>query len=360
MVWVYRFWTGAFGSKKLWDERDEKQVERAQELKSPKLIIVVPCFNEEEVLPESITRLTAVIGRLTSQKLVAPSSFILFVDDGSRDATWKLIQDNSNTNHFVSGLKLARNVGHQNALLAGITTASQVADCVVSIDADLQDDLEAIPQMVKKYHEGYEIVYGVRKKRETDTFFKRFTAESFYKLMNMLGAKIVFNHADFRLLGKRALTAFTQFQEANLFIRGIIPLLGYKSTLVYYTRSQRYAGESKYPIKKMLAFAFDGITSLSVAPIRMVTIIGAVFSLLSFIAAVYAIIIKSTGNSIPGWTSIIISLWFIGGVQIMCLGMIGEYVGKIYKETKRRPKYIIETELNVIKSVTEDRKNFQI
>jgi len=334
------------------NEEGEKESLESDEQKS-NLVIVVPCYNEEEVLPETITRLTRVLEDLISQNRISPRSSILFVDDGSKDATWKLISEYNKANRFVAGLKLARNAGHQNALLAGLKKAGESADCVISIDADLQDDLAAIPQMVLKYQEGYEVVYGVRKKRETDTFFKRFTAEGFYKLMNKLGAEVVFNHADFRLLGKRALSAFAQFEEANLFIRGIVPLVGFQSTTVFYDRAERFAGESKYPLKKMLAFAFDGITSLSVAPIRMVTVIGVIFALLSLVAGIYAIIIKSIGNSIPGWTSLIISLWFIGGVQIMCLGMIGEYIGKIYKETKRRPKYILEEELNSTSKNTE-------
>ncbi|GFN32789.1 putative glycosyltransferase YkoT [Paenibacillus curdlanolyticus] len=309
------------------------------------MTVVVPCYNEEEVLQETNLRLSSVLDELIAQKWISAESSIFYVDDGSKDRTWEIICELNRNNKYVSGLKLARNAGHQNALFAGLTQAREYSDCIISVDADLQDDLAAIPQMIEKYREGYEVVYGVRRKRETDTLFKRVTAEGFYKVMNKMGANIVYNHADFRLLGNRALSALMEFKEVNLFIRGVVPMVGFKSTNVYYDRADRFAGQSKYPLKKMLAFAFDGITSLSVTPIRMVTLTGVVFAALSMLAALYAVIVKLNGNSISGWASIMVSLWFIGGVQLMCLGMIGEYIGKIYKETKHRPKYILEEEL---------------
>lgn len=312
----------------------------------PVLSIVVPCYNEEEVLPETTKRLIEVLEDMIDAQLIDSTSVILYVDDGSRDRTWELIEEFNRESNYVTGLKLARNAGHQNALLSGLMKAKRNCDIAVSIDADLQDDLAAIRAMVEKYHEGFEVVYGVRKSRTTDTFFKRFTAEGFYKLMRGLGANIVFNHADFRLLSKRALQNLSRFQESNLFLRGIVPMIGFRSTEVYYARAERFAGESKYPLKKMLAFAFDGITSLSVTPIRFVTLIGFVMFVLSIVAGLWALIAKLSGVTVTGWASLMVSLWFIGGVQVMCLGLIGEYVGKIYKETKHRPKYIIDIELH--------------
>lgn len=314
----------------------------------PVLSIVVPCYNEEEVLPETIKRLSRVLEGLIRDGLVSKNSVMLLVDDGSRDRTWSLIEQYNAQNRFVTGLKLARNAGHQNALFSGLMKACQEADIAISIDADLQDDVEAIKEMMLKYHEGYDVVYGVRRRRETDTFFKRFTAEGFYKVMRKMGANIVFNHADYRLLSKRALENLARFEEVNLFLRGIVPMIGFKSTSVYYDRAERFAGESKYPLKKMLAFAFDGITSLSVTPIRLVTTVGVIFAAIGMLATIYAIISKLLGNAITGWTSLMLSVWFIGGVQLICLGMIGEYVGKIYKETKRRPKYIVDIELDPV------------
>ncbi|WP_127580107.1 glycosyltransferase family 2 protein [Paenibacillus koleovorans] len=313
--------------------------------KLPVVSIVVPCYNEEEVLPETVVRLTAVVERLVADKLAAPSSFVLFVDDGSRDRTWELIEKYHRTHPHISGLKLARNAGHQSALLAGLKSVMHRTDCAISIDADLQDDPNVIREFMIKFHEGYDIVYGVRQSRDTDTFFKRFTAQSFYKMMKSMGVKITYNHADYRLMSRRALEQLDRFKEVNVFLRGIVPMVGYKSTNVYYDRHERFAGESKYPLKKMLAFAWDGITSLSVTPIRLVSTAGFLMFLVSVIAGLYAIIQKMVGNTVEGWTSIVVSVWFIGGIQLISLGLIGEYIGKIYKEVKHRPLFIVETEL---------------
>jgi glycosyltransferase involved in cell wall biosynthesis len=311
----------------------------------PLLNIVVPCFNEEEVIAETIKQLSAVLDNLIQTHLVAADSLLLFVDDGSRDRTWELIEKHHLLNPFVTGLKLARNVGHQNALLAGLMVAKEQADCVISIDADLQDDLGTIEKFVVEFHKGAEIVYGIRQSRESDTFFKRNTALGFYKIMAKMGAKIEYNHADFRLMSKRALEQLEKFKEVNLFLRGIVPLIGFKTVKVYYDRHERFAGESKYPLKKMIAFALDGITSLSVTPIRFVTLAGFLLFLISLFAGVYAIINKLSGNTVSGWASLMVSVWFIGGIQLVSMGLIGEYIGKIYKEVKHRPLYIIEKQL---------------
>lgn len=311
----------------------------------PVLAIVVPCYNEEEVLPETIIRLTRVLDRLVAERSVSSASFMLFVDDGSRDKTWQLISSFRQTNPRVAGLKLARNAGHQSALLAGLNRARKTADCAVSIDADLQDDPEAIVEFMAKYHEGCEIVYGIRESRDTDTAFKRATAQSFYKLLSKLGAKIEYNHADYRLMSRRALEQLERFKEVNLFLRGIVPMIGFKSAKVYYNRHERFAGESKYPLKKMLSFAWDGITSLSVTPIRLVTVAGFVLFGVSVIAALYTVVQKLLGNTDAGWASLMLSIWFVGGIQLISLGLIGEYIGKIYKEVKQRPLYILETDL---------------
>jgi glycosyltransferase involved in cell wall biosynthesis len=311
----------------------------------PVLGIVVPCYNEEEVLPETIVRLTRVLDRLVGERLASPGSFMLFVDDGSRDKTWELIESFRQSNPRVAGLKLARNAGHQRALLAGLNRARLTADCAISIDADLQDDPEAIREFMIKYREGYDIVYGIRQSRATDTAFKRGTAQSFYKLMAKLGAKVEYNHADYRLMSRRALEQLDRFKEVNLFLRGIVPMIGFKSTKVYFDRHERFAGESKYPLKKMLSFAWDGITSLSVTPIRFVTLAGFALFVISLLAALYSIIQKLAGNTVSGWTSLMLSIWFVGGIQLISLGLIGEYIGKIYKEVKRRPLYIVETDL---------------
>lgn len=314
-------------------------------MNEPILTIVVPCYNEEEVLPETTKQLTETLQSLIKEKLASPDSSILYVDDGSRDKTWALIEEHSDQNNFVKGLKLARNFGHQKALLAGLDTAGKKSDCVISIDADLQDDISVIREFMIKYLEGYDIVYGVRKSRETDTFFKRATAQGFYKLMNKMGVNVVYNHADYRLLSRRALEELSKYQEQNLFLRGIVSLIGLKTTKVYYDRKERFAGISKYPLKKMLSFAFDGITSFSVVPIRLITLVGFLSFFISSLAGIYALIVKFFGNTESGWTSIIISIWFIGGLLLMSVGLIGEYIGKIYEETKHRPRFSIEKDL---------------
>ncbi|MDE3840781.1 glycosyltransferase [Bacillus methanolicus] len=313
-------------------------------MKKPVLTIVVPCYNEEEVLPETFSRLHSLLIDLMHEELVAENSKILFVDDGSKDRTWMLIHKASLKTDLIRGLKLSRNVGHQNALLAGLFTAKASSDCVVSIDADLQDDIFVIREFIQKFNEGYEIVYGVRKKRETDTFFKRNTAQGFYKLMQKMGVNLVYNHADFRLMSRRALQELERFEEVNLFLRGIVPLIGFKSTSVYYGRKERFAGETKYPLKKMLAFAFDGITSFSVTPIRFVLFIGLASFFISLIFGVYFLGLKFFGQTETGWTSLIASIWLIGGLQLIAIGLVGEYIGKIYKESKRRPRFIIDVD----------------
>ena len=311
------------------------------------LYIVVPCYKEQEVLPETSKRLREKILALREQGKISSKSRVMFVNDGSSDNTWPIIsQLHEQEPEMFSGVNLSRNRGHQNALLAGLMTAVNYADMIVSMDADLQDDINAVDGMVDAYHEGYEVVYGVRSKRETDTFFKRFTAEGFYKVMKALGVDIVFNHADYRLMSRRAVEGLAQFNEVNLFLRGIVPQIGYKWTTVTYERAERFAGESKYPLKKMLAFAADGITSFSVKPIRLVLTTGVIIFLISLAMLLYALIAKLTGNTSAGWTSLMGSIWLIGGIQLLSLGVIGEYIGKIYNETKRRPRFIIESVLN--------------
>ncbi len=308
----------------------------------PVLTIVVPCYNEEEVLTETITQLDQLVKQLISEQLVSNRTKILFVDDGSKDRTWEIIYKAGLRNEHIRGLKLSRNVGHQNALLAGLFAAKDASDCVVSIDADLQDDIQVIREFIHKFNEGNEIVYGVRKRRDSDTFFKRSTAQGFYKVMRKMGVDLVYNHADFRLMSKRALMELEGFKEVNLFLRGIVPLLGFRSDIVYYDRQERQAGETKYPLKKMLAFAFDGITSFSVSPIRFVLFIGFVSFFLSLLFGLYFLMLKVLGETQTGWTSLITSIWLIGGLQLIAIGLIGEYVGKIYKESKHRPKFIID------------------
>lgn len=305
--------------------------------------IVIPCYNEEEVLGETTARLLKLFEDMKAKSMISDTSKIVFVDDGSKDKTWQLIQQLKSEHNEISGIKLAHNAGHQNALLAGLMTVRSEFDCAISIDADLQDDINVIPQMIEKFVQGCDIVYGVRNKRDTDTFFKRATAEGFYKFMNLLGADIVFNHADYRLMSARALQSLSEFSEVNLFLRGLVPMLGYKTDMVYYDRSERFAGESKYPLKKMLSFAFDGITSLSITPIRLITTCGAISCIIAVAMAIYAIVQKIMGHTIAGWASLMVSIWFLGGVQLIAMGLIGEYAGKIYKEVKRRPRYIIET-----------------
>ncbi|MBR3575195.1 MAG: glycosyltransferase family 2 protein [Lachnospiraceae bacterium] len=308
-----------------------------------RLAIVVPCYNEEEVLGMSSEALRGVLNDLVSKGKISPDSFVLFVNDGSADKTWSLIEEeHSRYPGQVFGVKLARNVGHQYALTAGLITAADMCDVSVSIDADLQDDVAVIEEMIDKYHEGCDIVYGVRKERKTDTFFKRFTAQSFYKVMAKMGVKTVYNHADFRLMSSRALREFSNYGEYNLFLRGIVPLIGYKTDCVYYDRKERAAGVSKYPLKKMLALAFDGISSFSTRPIDLILTAGFVSVFLSFLALIYALVSYFTNNVEPGWTSIIISIWFLGGMQLLAIGLVGKYVGKTYIEVKHRPRYNIE------------------
>lgn len=310
------------------------------------LYMVLPCYNEEEVLPETARQLKEKYENLILQNKISKLSRIVFVNDGSKDSTWNIIQELHKQDKIFSGVNLSRNRGHQNALLAGLMTVKECADMVISMDADLQDDIGVIDDMIEEYYKGNDIVYGTRSKRDTDTFFKRFTAESFYKLTNALGGEVVFNHADCRLMSKRALEGLEKYKEVNLFLRGIVPMIGYPSTIVTYERNERFAGESKYPLKKMLSFAMEGITSLSVKPIRFVTTGGIFVSLISVAMMIYTLIRYFTGATVQGWSSILISVWLIGGIQMIALGVIGEYIGKIYMETKERPRYIVESFLN--------------
>lgn len=308
-----------------------------------KLAIVVPCYNEEEVLKIASAALREVLDDLIKKEKIATDSFVLFVNDGSKDRTWDLIEEeHSAYPDKIYGVKLAGNVGHQFALTAGLITAKDMCDVTISIDADLQDDVAVIEEMIDKFHAGNDIVYGVRKERKTDTFFKRTTAQAFYKLMAMMGVKTVYNHADFRLMSKRAVEEFSKYKETNLFLRGMIPLIGYQTDCVYYDRKERVAGESKYPLKKMLALAFNGISSFSVKPISMILFLGFFIVLCSLIALLYALISYCTGRVVAGWTSLIISIWFLGGIQLLAIGLVGQYIGKIYIEVKHRPRYNIE------------------
>ena len=312
------------------------------------LYLVIPCYNEEAVLPVTAQKILEKIVCLVNEKKISNQSRILFVDDGSKDKTWTIITSLHQTNQMVSGLKLSRNQGHQNALLAGLTVAKESADLIISMDADLQDDIHAIDEFVNQYHLGYEVVYGVRQSRAKDTIFKRNTAQLFYKFMKSLGVDIVYNHADYRLMSQRAVQALCEFKEVNLFLRGIIPLIGFTSTNVYYDRQERFAGESKYPLKKMIAFAVNGITSLSVKPIRLITALGVTIFSLSLLYVIYVFItyLFDLIWTVPGWNSLIVSIWLLGGLQLLALGTVGEYVGKIYLEAKQRPKYIIDSYLN--------------
>ena len=308
---------------------------------SDTLYIVVPCYNEEAVLPETARRLGEKLGELTASGKISDQSRVLFVNDGSRDGTWSIIAGLHRADPRFSGVDLSRNRGHQNALLAGLMTARDRADMVISMDADLQDDINAVDAMVDKYYEGCDIVYGVRSAREKDTFFKRFTAEGFYRLMAFLGAETVFNHADYRLMSRRALEGLAQFREVNLFLRGIVPMIGYTTGYVSYERGERFAGESKYPLKKMLSFAMEGITSLSTKPIRYITLLGFLVFLVSIAMLIYSVVRWANGATVLGWASVICSVWAIGGLILLSLGIIGEYVGKIYLETKGRPRFLI-------------------
>ncbi len=306
------------------------------------LYLVIPCYNEQEVLQETEKRLTEKLNRMISEGLVSEKSRMVFVDDGSKDETWNIIRRMYEQNTLVLGIKSSRNRGHQNTLLEGLMTVKDECDMVVSMDADLQDDIEVLDQFVTQYYEGCDIVYGVRSARKTDTFFKKYTAEGFYKMMGHMGVEIVYNHADYRLMSRRALHALEEFEEVNLFLRGMVPLLGFKSGIVTYERHERFAGESKYPLKKMISFAMDGITSLSVKPIRFISAMGVLLFAVSIILLIYYIAGYFMGNTVQGWATLVVSIWGIGGLELLAIGIIGEYIGKIYLESKHRPRYIVE------------------
>ncbi|MGF0101167.1 glycosyltransferase family 2 protein [Bariatricus sp. SGI.019] len=325
----------------------------------PVLYMIIPCYNEEKVLPITCKLFREKLEELISKEMIDVNSKILFVNDGSKDDTWNIIKSLSISDNCFVGISQSRNRGHQNAVLAGLMEAKDKADITISVDCDGQDDINAMNQMVEEYLNGCEIVYGVRSKRETDTFFKRFTAESFYKLLNKMGAEVVYNHADYRLVSSRVLKEFANFKEVNIFLRGMFPLVGFKSTSVFYERHERIAGESHYPLSKMLALAFDGITSLSIKPIRIITGLGICISLLSFLGVLWAILTYALGNNVNGWASIICIICFIGGVQLICIGVLGEYIGKIYLETKARPRYIISERTSNF-SVERDMDNEEI
>ena len=306
---------------------------------------VIPCYNEEAVLPETTRRMTDKLNAMRAAGLIGEKSRILYVDDGSKDRTWELVSQFNRENPWVEGVKLSHNRGHQHALLCGLMSAMPRCDAAISMDADLQDDIDALDQFVKKFQEGCDVVYGVRNKRDTDTWFKRTTAEGFYKVMQLLGVDVVFNHADYRLMSKRALEALSEYKEVNLFLRGIVPLIGYRSDYVYYDRQERFAGESKYPLKKMLSFALDGITSFSVKPLKLISNLGILISVLSVFGLLYALVSYFAGWAVSGWTAIVCSIWLLGGLQMLCLGVVGGYIGKIYSEVKDRPRYRIEDHL---------------
>ena len=310
------------------------------------LYLVIPCYNEEEVLADTAGKLDKKMKELMAEGLIDVKSRIIFVNDGSMDLTWKIIEDLHNKDTLFGGINLTRNRGHQNALLAGLMTVKDDADIVVSLDADLQDDINVFDEMLRKNNEGYDVVYGVRNDRKKDSFFKRHTAQMFYKLTNKLGGDLIYNHADFRLMSRRALEGLAQFEEVNLFLRGIVPLIGYPSTIVEYERKERLAGKSKYPLKKMMSFAIEGITSLSIKPMKFVTGMGIFVFLVSIAMMIYAFVSYFTGRVVAGWTSILISVWAIGGMVLLGLGIVGSYIGKIYLETKKRPRYIVEKYIN--------------
>ena len=307
----------------------------------PVLYIVIPCYNEEQVLPITCSMFLEKIKSLVQKEKISDDSRVLFVNDGSKDKTWEIIKQLAKEDYHYKGISQSRNRGHQNAVLAGLMESKNVCDITISIDCDGQDDINAMDAMVDAYLDGCEIVYGVRSRRDTDTFFKRFTAEGFYKVMNWMGAEVVFNHADYRLVSSRVLQEFANYKEVNIFLRGMFPLVGFKSTSVYYERHERIAGESHYPLSKMLALAFDGITSLSVKPLHLITGLGCGIAVLSFIGVIWSVIVALTGHSVAGWASMTSIVCFIGGVQLICLGVLGEYIGKIYMEVKHRPRYII-------------------
>lgn len=311
-----------------------------------KLGIIVPCYNEEQLLRETTRQLLSVLGRLVDTEIISPESRIYYIDDGSTDGTWNLVETLSNETERVAGIKLSRNLGHQNALLAGLYTVE--ADALVSIDADMQDNIDAIDEMVEQYIKGADIVYGIRDDRTTDTYFKRTSAQVFYRLMAFLGVDIVYNHADYRLLSSRAVDALKEFREVNLFLRGIVPLIGFRSAVVYYKRSERLAGESKYPLRKMLSLALEGVTSFSVTPLRIITVLGILIFAFSMLMSLYVFSIKVFANSaVPGWASTVLPIYLLGGIQILCIGVLGEYLGRIYREVKARPRYIIEQSINL-------------
>lgn len=316
----------------------------------PVLYMVIPCYNEEAVLPITAGMFLEKITQLISEEKISENSRIMFVDDGSRDSTWSIIEELSRSDPHYTGIALSRNRGHQNALLAGLTEACGLCDITISIDCDGQDDINAMDKMVDEYLNGAEIVYGVRSDRRTDTVFKRTTAQCFYKLMNKMGANVVYNHADYRLMSSRVLKEFSDFREVNIFLRGMVPLVGFKSTCVEYERRERFAGESHYPLKKMLALAIDGITSLSTKPIRIITVFGFIIAALSFIGILWSVITYLCGHSVAGWASLVSIVCFLSGIQLLSLGVIGEYIGKIYLETKRRPRFIIEKRTNTDKN----------
>ncbi|MGB3161830.1 MAG: glycosyltransferase family 2 protein [Carnobacterium sp.] len=310
------------------------------------LYMVIPCYNEKEVLHETAIRLKQVYLKLVDSNKINKKSKIVFINDGSQDTTWEIIKELHEKDIMFSGINLSRNKGHQNALLAGLLTVKDYSDMVISMDADLQDDINAIEEMVDKHLEGFDIVYGVRSKREKDTLFKRYTAESYYKLLNAIGGEVIYNHADYRLMSKRTIEELSKFKEVNIFLRGIVPMLGFSSTTVSYERNERLAGESKYPFKKMLSFAIEGITSLSVKPIRIISSLGISIFVVSILMLVYIIVRHQMGNTVTGWASVAVSVWAIGGLVLLSLGIIGEYIGKIYLETKERPKFIIKEFIN--------------
>lgn len=312
-----------------------------------KLYLVIPCYNEEEVLRETAEQTSKKLSALIAEGKISQESRICFVDDGSKDKTWSLIEELAASDGVFCGVKLSRNKGHQNALLAGLMAVKDECDAAISLDADLQDDIDAIDAMVDKYKEGCEVVYGVRSSRKSDKLFKRATARTFYKIMRAMGVELVYDHADYRLMSNRALAALAEFDEVNLFLRGLVPLIGFKSGTVEYQRKKRFAGKSKYPLKKMISFAFEGVTSMSVKPIRMISVLGVMIFLASIFMLVYSLVRHFTGNTVEGWTSIVVSMWAIGGLQLLAIGVIGEYIGKIYLESKRRPKYIVDKTLNI-------------
>ncbi len=320
----------------------------------PTVYFVIPCYNEEEVLPETSKQLTAKLDSLKEKGLIDDKSRVLLVDDGSKDKTWELIEKLNAENAYFEGVKLAHNRGHQHALLAGLETAAPRCDCAISLDADLQDDVNALDEFIVKFNEGCDVVYGVRNKRETDSVFKRSTAQGFYRVMKALGVDIVFNHADYRLMSRRALEALSEYKEVNLFLRGIVPLIGYRSDYVYYDRHERFAGESKYPLKKMISFAIDGITSFSVRPLKLISNLGIIISILSVFGLIYALVSFFMGVAVAGWTATVASIWFLGGLQMLSIGVVGGYIGKIYSEVKSRPRYKIET---FLKNETDKGQN---